>query len=87
MTEYLAAIIITAGLCWVVIAIATRYIDLLDHREQRAHEARSLRTHDVAALAAECVDLRQTLDGAFRKHEERITELELTTAGPVRRAR
>ena len=69
-----------------VAALVSRYFTLLDHREERAHQAwreteqrKDRRTADVVAIA-EKADI---VEAALLKHEERISILE--TAGSVAR--
>lgn len=65
-----------------VMTIATKYLDLLDHREERAHRVAYQRTADVAAIATKADDV----EAALLKHEERICAMEMTVAGaPARR--
>lgn len=81
MNELLLACIFVLGPSWVIIAIATRYLDLLDHREERAQR----RTADVVAIADKQAEMERVMDGAFAKHEARICELEVGGAVTQRR--
>ena len=83
-------IIIAGSVLGASLVALTKYLDLLDHREERAlrkwHEqeqARMQRTADVVAIA----DQAATVEAALIKHEERISQLELASVGGVARRR
>lgn len=77
------AILIGLGIAGLTF-LASRYFNLLDHREERdfrrwheLEQRKTLRAADVATIAEKAADVEK----ALIVHEERLSQVELTIAG------